>query len=45
MIIGKSDIKMQWNMKNNVMITIKHLQMNPLLAMVSPLGIDMPLGK
>ena len=31
---------MRWNIKN-IMITIKHFQMNQILVLDSPLGVDM----
>ena len=36
---------MQWNIENIVMITIKHLHMNQILALNNPSGVDVPLNK
>ena len=37
--------RMQWIIENIVMIIIKHLQMNQILASNNLLGVDMPLKK
>ena len=34
--------KMQWNFENIIMIMIKHLEMNRILALNNPEGVDMP---
>ena len=44
MIINKEKI-LQWNIKNVVMIIIKHLQINQILTSNNPLGVGMPLNK
>ena len=36
---------MQWNTENTVMIIIKHLDMNKILALNNPLGVDILLNK
>ena len=36
---------LQWNIGNIVMIVNKCLQMNQILVLNNPLGIDMPLNK
>ena len=35
--------KMLWNMKNMIMITIKHLKMHQISALHNPLGVDILL--
>ena len=37
--------KMHWNIKNIVMITIKHFVMDQILALDNPEGVDMLLNK
>ena len=37
--------KMQWLIENIGMITIKHLEMNNILVLNNPLGVDMLLNK
>ena len=46
-IFKKCDFKkgLQWYVKSIVLIVIKHLQMNQILALNNPLGVDMPLNK
>ena len=36
---------MQWNNDNIIMITIKHLQMNQILALYNSYRVDIPLKK
>ena len=41
----KKKKKVQWNIENIVMITLKQLQMNQISALNDPLGVDIPLNK
>ena len=40
--ISATEEKMQWDIKNIVMIIIKHLQRNKISALNNPFGVDMP---
>ena len=37
--------KMQWNIENILMITIKHLEIHQISALNNPYRVDMPLNK